>query len=76
MTFSQAYTLYGPDVERIARRLGIAPHEADRRINAEMNKRHKERTAGDREARRKEYRRDYNLRIRDQLRKIRAGMVA
>ena len=39
MTFDEAFTLHGPDVERIARRLGIAPHEADRRINAEMNKR-------------------------------------
>lgn len=44
MTFLEAYKLHGPDVERIADELGIAPHEADRLINAKMNERHTNRT--------------------------------
>lgn len=42
MTFLEAYTLHGPDVERIAISMRIKPHEADRLINEEMERRHKE----------------------------------
>lgn len=42
MTFLEAYTIHGPDVEAIAKLLGIAPAEADRLINEEMNRRHAE----------------------------------
>lgn len=71
MTFIEAYTAVGPDVEAIAKLLGIAPSEADRLINEEMERRHQER-------RKKEqsYQRAYNLRMREQLREIRAGRSA
>ena len=69
MTFLEAYTLHGPDVERIARDLGITPPEADRLINEEMNRRHEGRRRPDRLS----YHRDYHLRSREELREIRAG---
>ncbi|MCD1266047.1 hypothetical protein B5M44_24975 [Shinella sumterensis] len=40
ISFLEAYILYGPDVEKIALAVGIKPHEADRQINEEMNRRH------------------------------------
>lgn len=40
ITFLEAYTLHGPDVERIAVSMRIKPHEVDRLINEEMNRRH------------------------------------
>lgn len=43
MTFLEAYTIAGPDVERIARLLGITPPEADRLINELLNRRHEKR---------------------------------
>ena len=42
MTFSDAYASVGPDVEAIAKLLGISPPQADRLINEEMNRRHTE----------------------------------
>jgi len=71
MTFLEAYTLHGPDVERIARDLGITPPEADRLINEEMNRRHQERRE-----KHLSYHRCYNRRSRAQLDEIRAGRVA
>lgn len=38
MTFSEAFTLHGPDVETIAQAMGIQPHEADKLINEEMDR--------------------------------------
>ena len=72
MTFLELFEKLGPDVERIARDLGITPPEADRLINDELNRRHEERRRPDRLS----YHRDYNLRSRDQLREIRAGRSA
>ena len=72
MTFLEAFTLHGPDVERIARDLGITPPEADRLINEELNRRQEER----RRPERLSHHRDYNLRSRDQLREIRGGRSA
>lgn len=43
MTFLEAFTKYGPDVERIAEALGITPPEADRLINEAMDRRYHER---------------------------------
>lgn len=43
MTFIEAYSIHGPDVERIAFVLNIPRHEADRLINREMNRRYAER---------------------------------
>lgn len=43
MTFLEAFTKYGPDVERIAETLGITPPEADRLINEAMERRHQQR---------------------------------
>lgn len=40
ITFSEAYTSLGPDVEAIAELLDISPEEADRRVNAEMDQRY------------------------------------
>lgn len=39
ITFLEAYALHGPDVEKIAFSMGIKPHEADRLINREMDRR-------------------------------------
>lgn len=39
MTFLDAYSLYGPDVEEIAKVIGEAPSAVDRQINSHMNKR-------------------------------------
>lgn len=52
MTFSEAYSAIGPDVEAIAELLGISAADADRKINAEMNRAHVEKA-------RKEARREY-----------------
>ncbi len=71
MTFSEAYAAIGPDVEAIAELLGIAPAEADRLINEEMNRRHEERRD-----KRLSYHRGYDQRVRVQLREIRAGRIA
>ena len=54
ITFSEAYAAIGPDVEAIAELLGIAPSEADRLINAEMNRANTEK---DRKEARREYQR-------------------
>lgn len=43
MTFLEAFTKFGPDVERIAKALGITPPEADRLINELMERRHQQR---------------------------------
>ncbi|WP_165505478.1 hypothetical protein [Rhizobium leguminosarum] len=43
MTFLEAFTKFGPDVERIAEALGITPPEADRLINEAMERRHQQR---------------------------------
>ncbi len=40
ITFSEAYTSLGPDVEAIAELLDIDADEADRLVNAEMDKRY------------------------------------
>ncbi len=45
MTFLEAFTKYGPDVERVAEALGITPPEADRLINEAMDRRHQKRMA-------------------------------
>ncbi|WP_439605464.1 hypothetical protein [Shinella sp.] len=45
ITFLEAYALHGPDVERIAFSMGIKPHEADRLINAELDRQDAERAA-------------------------------
>ncbi|MDK4720108.1 hypothetical protein PH552_12210 [Rhizobium sp. CNPSo 3968] len=71
MTFSEAYAIHGPDVEAVAKLLGIAPAEADRLINEEMNRRHQERHET-----RLSYHRGYDQRVRVQLREIRAGRLA
>ncbi|MBB3453919.1 hypothetical protein FHT86_002175 [Rhizobium sp. BK313] len=69
MKFEEAFTLYGPDVEKIAEAMGIKPHKADRLINAAMNKRYEKahRPVFDPA----EYRRQNNLRLRAELREIR-----
>jgi hypothetical protein len=69
MIFSQAFALYGPDVEKIAEAMGIKPPKADRLINAAMNKRYEKehRPVFDPV----EYRRQHNLRLRAELREIR-----
>lgn len=72
MTFSEAYAISGPDVEAIAKLLGIAPAEADRLINEEMERRHREKMAPHHQARAKEYRRQHNIALRSELRDIRA----
>jgi hypothetical protein len=59
MTFSEAYTLYGPDVELIAQAMAIKPHEADRLISERMNRKYRARIE--------------NASIRDELRAIGAG---
>ena len=71
MTFSEAYNIHGPDVEAIAKLLGIAPSEADRLINEEMERRHQERRE-----KRLSYHREYDRRVRVQLREISAGRIA
>ncbi len=38
MTFLEAHALHGPDVELIAETLGVTPPEADRLINAKMDR--------------------------------------
>lgn len=43
MTFLEAFTKFGPDVERIAQALKITPPEADRLINEAMERRHHQR---------------------------------
>jgi plasmid maintenance system antidote protein VapI len=43
MTFLEAFTKFGPDVERIAEALGITPPEADRLINEAMERRNQQR---------------------------------
>lgn len=43
MTFLEAFTKYGPDVERIGEALGITPQEADRLINDLMDRRYQKR---------------------------------
>ncbi len=43
MTFLEAYILLGPDVELIAELLCISPHQADRLINRELDRRYVER---------------------------------
>ncbi len=43
MTFLEAFTKFGPDVERVAEALGITPPEADRLINAIMERRYQKR---------------------------------
>jgi plasmid maintenance system antidote protein VapI len=45
VTFLEAFTKYGPDVERVAEALGITPPEADRLINEAMERRHQKRMA-------------------------------
>jgi hypothetical protein len=71
MTFPEAYASVGPDVEAIAKLLGISPSEADRLINEEMNRRHQECRE-----KRLSYHRGYDQRIRAQLSEIRAGRIA
>ncbi|MCZ3377446.1 hypothetical protein [Rhizobium sp. AG207R] len=71
MTFLEAYSISGPDVEAIAKLLGITPAEADRLINEEMNRRHQERRE-----KHLSYHRGYDQRVRVQLREIRAGRIA
>jgi DNA-binding MarR family transcriptional regulator len=44
MTFLEAYSKYGPDVERIAEVLGIKPADADRLINELLERRHAKRS--------------------------------
>jgi len=61
-TFSEAFTLYGPDVEAIAQELGIDPSYADRLINEKLNKRYENRIR--------------NERVRSDLREIRARRPA
>jgi hypothetical protein len=48
MTFSEAYSLYGPDVELIAAAAGIEPAEADRLINDLLDRRYRCRIANSR----------------------------
>lgn len=67
-TFLEAYEKHGPDVERIAQALGIAPSEADRLINAEMERKHAHRLVT--------ARREQNARYREQIRGIRARRPA
>jgi hypothetical protein len=43
MTFLEAFTKFGPDVERIAEALCITPPEADRLINESMDRRYQKR---------------------------------
>ncbi|NTF54397.1 hypothetical protein G6L12_05750 [Agrobacterium rhizogenes] len=62
MTFSQAYKLFGPDVETIAEETGIPPGMVDHLINKKMNKRYENRIR--------------NERVRSNLREIRAGRQA
>lgn len=59
MIFSEAYSLFGPDVELIAEAMGITPPEADRLISERMNRKYRARIE--------------NASIRDELRAIRAG---
>jgi hypothetical protein len=40
MNFSEAYSLYGPDVELIAEAMGITPPEADRLISQRLNEKY------------------------------------
>jgi hypothetical protein len=62
MTFSEAYALYGPDVEQMAQAMGIDPPAADRLINDKLNRRYRDRQE--------------NARIRSELGEIRARAVA
>lgn len=62
MTFTEAYAIHGPDVERIAHLLGIAPSEADQLINKRMDERHARRVK--------------DARTRSELREIRARRPA
>lgn len=62
MTFDEAYALCGPDVERVAYLLGIAPSEADRLINKRMDEKHARRVKDER--------------VRTNLREIRARRPA
>ncbi len=68
MTFLEAYTIHGPDVERIAEDLGITPPEADRLVNEEIERKFAHRLVTTR--------REYNARVRDQLRGIRCRRPA
>lgn len=43
MTFLEAFTKYGPDVERIAQALKITPPQADRLVNELMDRRYEKR---------------------------------
>lgn len=58
ITFSEAYALYGPDVERIAQAMSIDPPAADRLISDKLNRRYRDRQE--------------NARIRSELGDIRA----
>jgi hypothetical protein len=62
MTFSEAYSLFGPDTIAISEALGIAEHEADRLINERMDRKYRDRVE--------------HARIRGELREIRARRPA
>lgn len=61
-TFTTLYASLGPDVEAIAKELGIKPSSVDRLINQEMDRRYAKR----------QYRAEQNRRVRAELREIRA----
>lgn len=87
MTFPEAYALHGPDTIAISEALGIPEHEADRLINAEMERAREEKGRTSRSEYLREYRKAnkerlielrnrHNARIRAELREIRARRPA
>ncbi|TWB61672.1 hypothetical protein FBZ98_1011017 [Rhizobium sp. ERR 922] len=73
MTFSEAYASIGPDVEAIAELLGIPAAEADKQINAEMNRAHAEKARKDA---RREYQRAWAEKRRASMRDSRLAVSA
>lgn len=87
MTFADAYALHGPDTIAISEALGIPEHEADRLINAELERAREEKGRTSRSEYLREYRKAnkerlielrnrHNARIRAELREIRARRPA
>ncbi|CAD7023241.1 hypothetical protein REJC140_00140 [Pseudorhizobium endolithicum] len=68
MTLLQALAQFGPDTIAISKAMGIPEHEADRLINAEMDRRYRISLIDSRKA--------YNRRVRQALQDLRARRPA
>ncbi|OCJ05297.1 hypothetical protein A6U87_14940 [Rhizobium sp. AC44/96] len=73
MTFTEAFTLYPYDVERIAAETGMSPPVVDREINKLMQCRHDQRVKAEK---RRIAQRDHMRRVRADLPDLRARRPA